>query len=95
MIDYETFCKLQAYQQERGLKPAQIARALDLDRRTVANWLAETHFRPRHSAPRSSKLDPFKARIRQWLEAHDYSGQQIFQRLREEGFAGGRTIALD
>jgi transposase len=95
MIDYETFCRLQAYQQERGLKPAQIARALDLDRRTVANWLAETHFRPRHSAPRASKLDPFKTRIRQWLEAHDYSGQQVFQRLREEGFAGGRTIVMD
>lgn len=95
MIDYETFCKIQAYHAERSLKPTQIARALELDRRTVANWLAEARFRARRSAPRASKLDPFKARIRQWLEAHDYSGQQIFQRLREEGFEGGRTIVMD
>lgn len=95
MIDYETFCKIQAYHEERGLKPTQIARALELDRRTVANWLAEPRFRARRSSPRASKLDAFKARIRQWLEAHDYSGQQIFQRLREEGFEGGRTIVMD
>jgi transposase len=95
MIDYQTFCKLQAYREEQGLKPAQIARTLDLDRRTVVNWLAEGRFRQRHPSVRASKLDPYKARIRQWLEAHDYSGQQILQRLREEGFEGGRTIVMD
>jgi transcriptional regulator with XRE-family HTH domain len=38
MIDYETFCKIREYREQRGLKVAQIARALDLDRRTVAKW---------------------------------------------------------
>lgn len=30
-----------------------------------------------------------------WLEVHPYSAQQIFQRLREEGFAGGYTTVKD
>jgi hypothetical protein len=27
-----------------------------------------------------------------WLEAHNLSAQQIFQRLREIGYQGGKTI---
>jgi transposase len=95
MIDYETFCKIRAYREGGGLKVAQIARALDLDRRTVAKWIAEPRFRPRQSSARASKLDPYKSQIRQWLEAHPYSTQQVFQRLREDGFEGGYTIVKD
>jgi transposase len=95
MIDYETFCKIQDYHKQRGLKVEQIAQALGLDRRTVAKWIAEPRFRPRQSAPRASKLDPYKSQIRRWLEAHSYSAQQVFQRLREDGFEGGYTIVKD
>ena len=95
MIDYETFCKIRDYHTQRGLKVAQIAQALGLDRRTVAKWLAEPRFRPRQCAPRASKLDPYKAQIRQWLEAHHYSAQQVFQRLREDGFKGSYTLVKD
>jgi len=95
MIDYETFCKIREYREQRGLKVAQIARALDLDRRTVAKWIAEPRFRPRQSTARTSKLDPYKSQIRQWLEAHPYSAQQVFQRLREDGFEGSYSIVKD
>jgi len=95
MIDYETFCKIRDYREQRGLKVAQIAQALGLDQRTVAKWLAEPRFRPRRCASRASKLDPYKAQIRQWLEAHPYSAQQVFQRLREDGFKGSYTLVKD
>jgi transposase len=95
MIDYETFCKIREYREQRGLKVAQIARALDLDRRTVAKWIDEPRFRTRQSTARASKLDPYKSQIRQWLEAHPYSAQQVFQRLREDGFEGGYSIVKD
>jgi transposase len=95
MIDYETFCKIREYHTQRGLKTEQIAQALGLDRRTVAKWINEPRYRPRQSTPRASKLDVFKAQIRQWLESHPYSAQQIFQRLREDGFDGGYTIVKD
>ena len=91
MIDYDTYCKIHHLKQQR-LKPSQIAREMGLDLRTVEKWIDEPHFRPRQSVLRASKLDPFKPLIQRWLETHAYSAQQIFQRLREEGFEGGYSI---
>ncbi len=92
MIDYETFCKIRDYHDKQRLKAGQIARALELDQRTVRYWINAPRYRPRHSPPRVSKLDPFKPLINRWLECHAYSAQQVLQRLQEEGFDGGYTI---
>ena len=92
MIDYETFCRIRYLHDHEGLTVAQIARTLSLDARTVAAWLAETHFRPRRPVSRRSKLDPYKRTIRQLLETHPYSAVQIVQRLREAGYEGGLSI---
>ena len=95
MIDYETFCKIHDCHDRQGLTIAQTARALGLDPRTVATWVARLRFEPRRSRPRGSVLDPFKPRITRLLDTHPYSAQQIFQRLREEGYRGGVTILRD
>jgi transposase len=95
VIDYQTFCKIHDCHDRQGLTIAQTARALGLDPRTVATWVARPHFAPRHSRPRASVLDPFKGRITRLLDSHSYSAQQIFQRLREEGYHGGVTIVRD
>ena len=95
MIDYETFCRIRHLHDHDGLNPAQIARALSLDARTVAVWLAETNFRQRLPAARPSKLDSYKRTIRQLIENHPYSAVQIFQRLREDGYHGGISILKD
>ena len=96
MIDYQTYCAIHDHHAQRGLNAAQIAEALDLDARTVATWLAEPRFRPRRPRARASKLDPYKPTIRRWLDAHRYSAQQVFQRLREEaGYTGGISILKD
>lgn len=95
MIDYETFCKIHDCHDRQGLTIAQTAQALGLDPRTVATWVARARFAPRRSRPRTSVLDPFKPRITRLLDSHPYSAQQIFQRLREEGYHGGVTIVRD
>ena len=95
MIDYEMYCKIKDCHERQGLTIAQTARALGLHAQTVAKWVRRSHYQARHSVPRASRLDPFKARIVRLLETHPYSAQQIFQRLREEGFAGGFTIVKD
>lgn len=91
MIDYELFCRIKQRQAE-GLKAAQIAAALGLDERTTRKWMAAPQYRPRRSAPRASKLDAFRDRIRAWLEQHPFTAAQIFQKLRQEGYNGGTTI---
>ena len=53
MIDYETFSKIHDCHDRQGLTIAQTARALGLDPRTVATWVARSRFEPRRSRPRS------------------------------------------
>ena len=84
MIDYETYCKIKDCHERQHLTIAQTARALGLHADTVTKWAQRAQYRARHSVPRRSQLDPFKARVVRLLEAHAYSAQQIFQRLREE-----------
>src|SRR5216684_1479989 len=95
VIDYETFCKIHDCHDRQGLTIAQTARVLGLHPQTVATWVARSRFEPRRSRPRGSVLDPFKPRVTRLLDTHPYSAQQIFQRLREEGYRGGMTILRD
>jgi len=95
MIDYETYRKIRDCHDRQRLTIAQTARALGLHGQTVAKWVKLAQYRGRGSPPRASRLDPFKAQVVRLLETHPYSAQQIFQRLREEGFAGGFTIVKD
>jgi transposase len=95
VIDYETFSKIHDCHDRQGLTVAQTARTLGLDPKTVATWVARPRFEPRRSLPRGSVLDPFKPSITRLLDTHPYSAQQIFQRLREEGYCAGITILRD
>lgn len=94
MIDYETYCRIK-HMREDGLRISQIATTVGHDERTVLRWIEEGQYRQRKSAPRHSKLDPFKPHIARWLETYPYSSVQILQRLRELGYQGGLTILKD
>ncbi|MBT7262155.1 MAG: IS21 family transposase [Desulfobacula sp.] len=95
MIDYETYVQIRNYFTRDHLRYSQIANKLGLDQRTVAIWANEKRYRTRKSAPRKSKLDPFKNHIIQMLEKHPYTAQQIYQRIKEDGFKGRITIVED
>lgn len=95
MVDYETFCKIHDHLERQQLTVAQTARALALSARTVAKWAGVAQFHQRSAAARKSKLDAYKGQIVRWLDAHPYSAQQIFQRIREAGYQGGITILSD
>jgi transposase len=95
VIDYETYCRMRDCRDRQHLTISQTARALGLNRRTVAKWLARAQYQRRASPARASRLDPFKAQALRLLETYPYSAQQILQRLREAGFAGSYTIVKD
>lgn len=95
MLDYETFCQIRDHLTRQQLSQAQTARALGLDIRTVAKWASVEQFAPRAGVVRVGKLDAFKGQIVRWLDTHPYSAQQIYQRLCEAGYQGGRTIVKD
>ncbi len=95
MLDYETYCQIRDHLTRQQLSKAQTARALGLDIRTVAKWASVEQFAPRAGVVRVGKLDAFKGQIVRWLDTHPYSAQQIYQRLCEAGYQGGRTIVKD
>jgi transposase len=92
MIDYETYCKIRDHRDRQRLSITQTARALGLHTETVSKWSRRERYEQRAPAKRGSQLDPYKGLIVRWLEAHNLSAQQIFQRLREAGYRGGLTI---
>ncbi len=95
MIDYETYCRIKHLHCEDGLTVTQIAQAMALDPRTVQSWLETERYRPRQGTRRGSKLDEYKATVRQLIERHPYSGVQVFQRLKESGYTGSLTVVKD
>lgn len=95
MISKEDYMEIKA-QHERGVYKKDIARRLGVHPRTVTRALVRggppSGKRPR---ARGSKLDPFKEFIDQELAAGVWNAEVIFQKLRQIGYEGGRTILRD
>jgi hypothetical protein len=95
MITYELFCQLRRLHDEKGLNAAQLAAELNLDIKTIKRWLGQPTYQQRQGTRRASKLDSFRGKIAALLEQHPYTAQQIYQQLRQTGYAGGYTILKD
>lgn len=94
MIEYLIYCQIRSLHQDEKFTAGQIARKLQLDKKTVRYWLRHPYHE--HKRPnRSSKLDSYKARIKAWLQQHDFTAQQIFQKLRAESVQVGYTIVRE
>jgi transposase len=86
----------------QGLSCRALARALGVSRNTVKVLRAahtaarETEHEalapPPSRAPRASKLDAYRAHIKDLLDRYpDITAQRVFETLREQGFPGGYT----
>jgi Transposase and inactivated derivatives len=95
MIDYQTYCQIRQLYIEKKLSFRQIARELKLDLKTVRKWARRESFQKAPPPKRESKLDAFKGQIVRLLERHDYSARQIFQQIKESGYAGRYTMVKD
>lgn len=98
MIDYQTYHQIRHLRDAEHLSGTQIAATLQLHRDTVRKWLQREKYQRRAMAPerrRGSKLDAFQGAVARLLAAHPYTAQQIYQRLQEQGYAGGYSIVRD
>ena len=77
---------------QKGLSYAEISRKYHIDPRTAKKY-AHSETRPVYklTGPKSSKLDPYKERILHWLEEAPYSAMRIFEKIKEQGYAGEYT----
>ena len=95
-MNYELFNRIQFCFNQLDMNKEQIGRELNLSPTTVRKWLRIETYGQRTYSKRSSKLDAYKERIDELLKVcPDYSGQQILQLLKSEGFNGARSILHD
>jgi transposase len=80
----------------KGMSYTEISKKYHLDPRTAKRY-ADTSTRPEYvlSAPKTSKLDPYKDQICVWLEEAPYSAERILEKIREQGFTGGHSIVRE
>ena len=74
-------------------KVAPVAREFNVDEKTVRKYIRQEDFSPRPPIPeeRESRLDPYKAQIREWIDGDNnvwykqrHTAQRIHDRLQEE-----------
>ena len=89
MIDYHAFCKIKHLYNEKKLSPHKIGKVLGIDEKTVSRWAKRDRFTRNLSGSRKSVLAKYRDMIDRLLrECSEYSAQQIFQILTEEGYTG-------
>lgn len=78
---------------QKGMSYTEIGRKYHIDPRTAKRY-AESPQRPEYTltAPKPSKLEPYKDQISQWLEEAPYSAQRILEKIKEQGYPGSYSI---
>ena len=71
---------------KEGLSSEQIAVELDISESTASRWLKKDGFEERKGRKVPCKLDKFKERIAELLDAFPYTPIQVFQRIKEDGY---------
>ena len=89
MLRLEDFMEIQKLHHD-GLSVSEIARHLDLDRKTVRKYLKEAP-RKYEREPKSWKLDPWSAYLRERWEQGVHNASRLFLEIRKRGYAGCLT----
>lgn len=92
MVDYHMFCEIKRLYNEKKLNANQIGKVLGIDQKTAVRWIRMERFVKNTPKARASILEPYKGRITHLLEAYNYSSEQIFNMLKEEGYKGSYSV---
>ena len=95
MIDYQIFCEIKRLYNEKKLSPNKIGKVLGIDQKTASLWSKRDRFSKQLTPRRNSVIHRFKDRIDTLIkECSEYSAQQVFQIIREEGYHGSYSTVV-
>jgi len=89
---YKKHYLIHALSEDEKLNPAQIAARLNLSIKTVKRRLKKKRYLVPEPRVIVRKLDPYKERIKDLLERHDYTAVQIFRMMQSEGYGGCESV---
>jgi transposase len=87
MISWDAFMDVKSLAGE-GVSKREIARRTGLSRNTVRKVLRGEHPMRMKSVARDSKLDPYKAHVRERYERYGLSAVRLIEEIRPLGYAG-------
>ena len=89
MLRLEDFMEIQKLHHD-GLSVSEIARLMDIDRKTVRKYLKEAP-RQYERKPKSWKIDRWRAYLRERWEQGVHNGTRLFLEIQKRGYDGGLT----
>src|SRR5882724_9917045 len=89
MLRLEGFMEIQKLHHD-GVSVSEIARQLNLDRKTVRKYLRQAP-REYERKPKKWKVDPFRAYLRERWEFGVMNASRLFVDIQKRGYAGGVT----
>ena len=89
MLRLEDFMEIQKLHHQ-GLSVSEIARLMDIDRKTVRKYLKEAP-REYERKPRIWKIDRWRAYLRERWEQGVHNGTRLFREIQKRGYDGGLT----
>jgi transposase len=75
-----------------GKSQREIARQLGMKNGIVSKFLRAGSFPERAKPVRRSRVDRFGPTLRRWWDEGDHNARSLFERVRAEGYAGGRDM---
>ena len=89
MVGKERWEQIQRWYWQERVSLSEIARRLDLDRKTVRYWIRQANW---HGYERTAREDTLLSPHAQWLRERagevNYSAQILYQELKQRGYAG-------
>jgi hypothetical protein len=87
MLRLEGFMEIQQLHHE-GVSVSEIARRLNMDRKTVRKYLRQA-LRAYERKPKRWKVDPFRTYLRERWEVGVVNAFRLFAEIQKRGYAGG------
>jgi len=87
-MDYHTFHEIKRLHIEEKFSAYKIAQELGIDRKTVKRWLKRPKFEMRSGGKEPTVLNQFKKQIQIYLDRHDYSAVQLYDKIKDAGYTG-------
>jgi transposase len=81
--------------QDRGMYLKDIAAELEVNPKTVSRVLKRAERRVAERKKQAGKLEPYKARIDQFLKEGVWNTRVILREIQKEGYPGGYTLLRD